>query len=83
MNCNGDAVLEPDLRARDIGDLLAQHRRGNDPPRRLRHRRRPREIGQAVAAAVGEGAQVVAAVHTYLASAARLACNPTPTQAAE
>jgi thioredoxin reductase (NADPH) len=36
-----------------------------------------------VAAAVGEGAQVVAALHTYLASAEPLAGNPTATQAAE
>ncbi len=36
-----------------------------------------------VAAAVGEGAQVVAALHTYLATAARFTSNPTPTQAAE
>jgi thioredoxin reductase (NADPH) len=36
-----------------------------------------------VAAAVGEGAQVVAALHTYLASAESLAGNPIPTQAAE
>ena len=36
-----------------------------------------------VAAAVGEGAQVVAALHTYLATAARFASNPTPIQAAE
>ena len=36
-----------------------------------------------VAAAVGEGAQVVAALHTYLASARPLAGPPTPTRAAE
>ena len=42
---------------------------GDKSPRRLRHRRRPSGSVKRVAAAVGEGAQVVATLHAFLAAA--------------
>ena len=58
--------------ARRQGLRAHRHRRaraaGDQPARRLRHRRRALGSVKRVAAAVGEGAQVVAALHGFLAS---------------
>jgi hypothetical protein len=50
------------------GDRRQSPPAGDRLPGRLRHRRRSLGLGQTVAASVGEGAQVVVALHGFLAT---------------